>query len=201
VLLFITDVNTYRQSFESRIVEGSSPEDVVETYKIWREILGTYIMPNGHKEINIPGAVRNKLLSYQDPLNPPSPTVLQPACDMMMELMTTTYYQFVENIRASRSSVLSEKPSCVHACSDDEGTDSNDPIPFYRRAHALWGPSRVYRNVRYYNGNTSISKTSVPNTSSSSLDKPESIPDNRSKSRPPLRRTALKWTSSSSSPS
>ncbi len=111
VLLFINDAKAYRQCFESKVVEGASPDDVVDTYTIWREILGTYIMPNGHKEINIPGAVRNKLLSYQDPLNPPSPSVLQPACDMMMELMTTTYYQFAENIKASRLSLVCEKPS------------------------------------------------------------------------------------------
>ncbi len=96
--------------------------------------------------------------------------------------------------------------SSIIACSDDEGSvsssDSNDPIPFYRRAHALWGPSRVYRNVRYYTGNSNTTKTPVPNTSSPSLEKHDSVLDNRStKSKQAIRPTPFKWSSSSSSPS
>lgn len=202
VLLFVNDVNLYRQTFESKIVEGASHEDVLATYTLWREILATYIMPNGHREINIPGAVRCKLLSQDDPLNPPSPRVLHQARDMMMELMTTTFYQFVENVRVSQASAISEKASYKRSCSDDEGSvsssDSNEPLPFYRRAHALWGPSRVYRNVRYYNGNAS--KTSAPKTSIPNDERLDPV-ENQSKPKQPLRRPVLKWSSSSPSSS
>jgi len=201
VLQFTIDVIAYRECFESRIVQGGPlvcDKDVVETYDMWQRILETYVLPNGQKEINIPGAVQNELLAYQDPANPPSPTVLQPAYDMMIELMSGIYYHFVENVRPDSSVMISDNTSCAHTCSDDEGSMSMvsaEILPFYRRTNTLWGPSRVYRNVRCYNGFSN--KTLPPSSEASPLYEKKDPMGKRGNSESSASRPQMRWSSSS----
>lgn len=71
----------------------SSPpnsEDRDYVKMLWRRLMEAYIMPNGPREVNLPGDVRNALLALSDPDSdapPPLPSSLEAAVEKTFELM------------------------------------------------------------------------------------------------------------------
>jgi hypothetical protein len=100
VLQFTTEVESYQWYYDIRTSRGKSLSqgEFLTTLKVmYDQILDTFIVPNSEHEINIPGEVRETLLSQRSLSNPPSPSVFQPACNMMYDLMAGIFIQFLRN--------------------------------------------------------------------------------------------------------
>jgi len=54
---------------------------------LWRKLLDAYIVPNGPREVNLPCSVRDQILSAPNHHTPPPPEVLDPAVNIVYELM------------------------------------------------------------------------------------------------------------------
>lgn len=105
VLQFTTNVMAYRQQYESKPFRDdacSRASHTAATSARWQSLLDTYIRPDAEREINIPSSTRNALLAYQDPRDPPPPSVLQTAYDSMIELMRGVFVQYVESVMPCR---------------------------------------------------------------------------------------------------
>jgi len=160
-LQFTKEVAAYREFYEIKLLQADSlsrAQNIAATNALWQHILQTYVAPSAVREINIPGTVRNELLSHQDPRQPPSPAVLQSANDLVYEMMAGIFAQFVESVRPIGIAVATDKVHCRvrdRNCSEDMRAASMSPegaVPFYRRAHGSWGTNRVYRSIKQYPG-------------------------------------------------
>ncbi|KAI9744742.1 MAG: hypothetical protein M1818_001667 [Claussenomyces sp. TS43310] len=159
VLDFTVAVSEYRRVFELKVFLGhpkQRAENAAVAYGLWQQMMDAYIRPNAPREINIPGTVRTQLLAQRDPGNPPSPDLLQAAYNLMMELMNGVFFQFVESSKSATTVVYKEKPpyertiSSISEKSTQPSLEQEEEaeVPFYKRAHGLWGSSRVYRRIR-----------------------------------------------------
>ncbi|KAH6988702.1 RGS domain-containing protein [Ilyonectria destructans] len=54
---------------------------------LWEGLLGTYILPNGHREINLPSEVRDRLLGFRSSDFLPHPLELDDAVEIVHQLM------------------------------------------------------------------------------------------------------------------
>ncbi|KAI5455780.1 RGS domain-containing protein [Mariannaea sp. PMI_226] len=91
-LQFIQDASRY-QAYYAEIVED---KEIPWAYLIrhydylqdlWEDLLGTYILPSGHREINLPSEVRARLLGLPSSALPPHPSELDDAVKIVLELM------------------------------------------------------------------------------------------------------------------
>ncbi|KAF1990958.1 regulator of G protein signaling superfamily, partial [Aulographum hederae CBS 113979] len=87
-LEFTMDASRYRKHY-NKMISRSSPDGDEATYikGLWQRLMEAYIVPNGAREVNIPGDVRSTLLSFSDNAEPPHPSMLDPAVGKIYELM------------------------------------------------------------------------------------------------------------------
>jgi hypothetical protein len=88
-LEFTLDAERYRAAYTNYLKEqtagsGDSKEHVCA---IWRKIISAYILPHGHREVNIPAHVRDRLLSLATSPVPPDPSELDEAVRIVYELL------------------------------------------------------------------------------------------------------------------
>jgi len=169
-LEFTVDAAAYRRAFESveitRRYATPDHEDIIRLKMLWQRILTTYITPSAPYEINISSNARESLISHYDDSPPPPPETLQPALNMMNELMGGA--MFVEFLQ-SRSHLekrvpieLRKRPSFTI----DIRSKSVDTLGYKRANLVHWntmgergsdqppehkenGVIRVFRNIRW----------------------------------------------------
>ncbi|KAH7302937.1 RGS domain-containing protein [Stachybotrys elegans] len=91
-LQFVQDVSRYRVYY-SKIVGGNQiPRASLRCHydyvqALWEDLLGTYILPNGHREVNLPSEVRDRLLEFRSSDCFPHPSELDGAVEVVHQLM------------------------------------------------------------------------------------------------------------------
>ncbi|KAK3304461.1 uncharacterized protein B0T15DRAFT_558234 [Chaetomium strumarium] len=88
-LEFTLDAERYTAAYLNYLKEraagsGDGKENVCA---IWRKIISAYILPQGHREVNIPAHVRDRLLSLATAPVPPDPSELDEAVRIVYELL------------------------------------------------------------------------------------------------------------------
>ena len=91
-LQFIQEASRYGACYAETVGDGRIPwsssgpgYDNLRT--IWENLLSTYIVPNGYREVNLPSKTRNWLLKSRHPDFIPHPSVLDDAIKAIYELM------------------------------------------------------------------------------------------------------------------
>jgi hypothetical protein len=92
ILQFIQDASRYRACYAEtakgdRIPWSSSGPDYDNLRTLWEDLLSTYVVPNGHREVNLPCEARDWLLEFRHPDIIPHPSVLDDAIKASYELM------------------------------------------------------------------------------------------------------------------
>ncbi|KAM5527716.1 hypothetical protein FOXYSP1_20078 [Fusarium oxysporum f. sp. phaseoli] len=89
---FVQEASRYRAHY-AEIVEGKEiPWEYLRRHynylqELWKDLLGTYILPNGHREVNLPSEIRTRLLGLRSSALPPHPSGLDDAVKTVLELM------------------------------------------------------------------------------------------------------------------
>jgi hypothetical protein len=91
-LEFTMDANRYRKHYNSVAnpkdrQSATSAKDCAYVRKLWQKLLDAYIVPDGPREVNLPCTVRDQILSIPNQRTPPPPEVLDPAVEIVHELM------------------------------------------------------------------------------------------------------------------
>lgn len=92
-LEFTMDAKRYRKHYQSMTSSpgGSpiTPSDESSSYvkMLWQRLMDAYIQPNGPREVNVPGAIREELLGLPTAFLPPHPDNLDTAVHIIHELM------------------------------------------------------------------------------------------------------------------
>lgn len=87
-LEFTMDASRYQRQYEEMMAPGAKTAEGREYVRmLWRRLLDAYIVPNGPREINLPGDVRDQLLSHPYQAAPPSPLLLEAAVKIIYDLM------------------------------------------------------------------------------------------------------------------
>lgn len=80
---------------------------------LWQKLLDAYIAPNGPREVNLPSNVRDRLMSLPSTYSPPDAAELDPAVQIIYELMEeSVLVPFLNSMVISRGGleVLSSSP-------------------------------------------------------------------------------------------
>ncbi|KAH7303715.1 RGS domain-containing protein [Stachybotrys elegans] len=91
-LQFIQDASRYR-AYYAQTVQGdrrrwsSSGPDYDNLRTMWKDLLNTYIVRNGHREVNLPSEARDYLLNLHHPDFIPHPSVLDDAIKASYQLI------------------------------------------------------------------------------------------------------------------
>ncbi|EXK24966.1 hypothetical protein FOMG_18339 [Fusarium oxysporum f. sp. melonis 26406] len=114
-LQFIQDASRYRACY-AEIVEGKKVawEYLRRHYdylqELWEDLLGTYILPNGDREVNLPYEVRARLLGLRSSALPPHPSELDDIIQIVHELMEYSilpgFLKSYESLDQSRGEVV-----------------------------------------------------------------------------------------------
>ncbi|KAF3915925.1 hypothetical protein AA313_de0205189 [Arthrobotrys entomopaga] len=93
-LEFTMDAKRYRKHYQSLMTEspGGSPITPPEESRkyvkmLWQRLMDAYIQPNGPREVNVPGTIREELLGLPTTFLPPHPDSLDSAVNIIHELM------------------------------------------------------------------------------------------------------------------
>ncbi|KAI5809558.1 RGS domain-containing protein [Peziza echinospora] len=92
-LEFTMDASRYRKHFNSLTPIGSASsvghdtESCQYVRMLWQKLLDAYIAPNGPREVNLPHGIRETLLNTPNHTMPPPPESLDPAVNIIYELM------------------------------------------------------------------------------------------------------------------
>jgi hypothetical protein len=88
-LEFTMDADRYRSVYSNFLREQAAGyadgADYVCSH--WQKIINAYILPYGHREVNLPAHVRDRLLSLPSTPVPPDPSELDEAVRIVYELM------------------------------------------------------------------------------------------------------------------
>ncbi|KAH7115476.1 RGS domain-containing protein [Dactylonectria estremocensis] len=68
---------------------------------LWKGLLGAYILPNGHREVNLPSKVRDRLLVFRSSDFLPHPSELDDALEIIHQLMEDSILPGFLNSRVS----------------------------------------------------------------------------------------------------
>nr|CEG03864.1 unnamed protein product [Fusarium acuminatum CS5907] len=78
--------------------------------ELWEDLLGTYILPNGDREVNLPCEVRTRLLGLRSSALPPHPSELDNVVRIVLELMEDSilpgFLKSYESLDQSRGGVV-----------------------------------------------------------------------------------------------
>ena len=92
-LEFTMDSKRYRDHYENlaqahnQLSPSRANEEADYIRMLWQKLLDAYIIPNGPREVNLPSAVRDRLLSLDCRTAIPDPAELDPAAKIIFELM------------------------------------------------------------------------------------------------------------------
>ncbi|KAK4120775.1 regulator of G protein signaling superfamily [Parathielavia appendiculata] len=88
-LEFTMDADRYRSVYSNFLREQAAGYGDGADYVCshWQKIINAYIVPYGHREVNLPAHVRDRLLSLPATPVPPHPTELDEAVRIVYELM------------------------------------------------------------------------------------------------------------------
>lgn len=88
-LEFTMDADRYRTAYSDFLREqAAGHRDANErACAVWQKIINAYILPYGHREVNLPAHVRDRLLSLPACPSPPNPSELDEAVRIVYELM------------------------------------------------------------------------------------------------------------------
>jgi len=91
-LEFTMDASRYRKHFNSLHPANGGPmtpdsDSCQYVRMLWQRLLDAYIAPNGPREVNLPSGIRENLLNIPNQRTPPPPESLDPAVNIIYELM------------------------------------------------------------------------------------------------------------------
>ncbi|EGU73350.1 hypothetical protein FOPG_19657 [Fusarium oxysporum f. sp. conglutinans race 2 54008] len=91
-LQFTQDASRYRAHYAEIVEDKEIPWEYLRRHydylqELWEDLLGTYILPGGHREVNLPSEVRARLLGLRSSALPPHPSELDEAVKLILELM------------------------------------------------------------------------------------------------------------------
>jgi hypothetical protein len=91
-LQFIQDASRYRACYAEIVEDKKVPWEYLRRHydylqELWEDLLGTYILPNGSREVNLPSEVKARLLRLRSSALPPHPSELDDAVQIVLELM------------------------------------------------------------------------------------------------------------------
>ncbi|AEO63727.1 cfb81196-3562-4da5-b705-50625ed41a08 [Thermothielavioides terrestris] len=106
-LEFTLDADRYRTAYSDFVREQAAGygEAGERACAVWQKIINAYILPYGHREVNLPAHVRDRLLSLPATPQPPDPSELDEAVRIVYELMNDSV---LGPFRASVSAQLEE---------------------------------------------------------------------------------------------
>jgi hypothetical protein len=89
---FIQDALRYQAHYAEIVEHEEVPWEYLRRHydylqELWEDLLGTYILPNGHREVNLPSEIRTRLLGIRSSALPPYPSGLDDAVKTVLELM------------------------------------------------------------------------------------------------------------------
>ncbi|KAF4637337.1 hypothetical protein G7Y89_g756 [Cudoniella acicularis] len=108
-------VNTHRSMLSSTADFARSPGEhstaAMEPKRLYGKLLDAYIVPNGHREVNLPSNVRDRLVSLPCEYAPPDPSELDPAVKIIFELMDeSVLVPFLNSVGPPRSTDSHSSP-------------------------------------------------------------------------------------------
>ncbi|KFY31872.1 hypothetical protein V493_00723 [Pseudogymnoascus sp. VKM F-4281 (FW-2241)] len=113
-LEFTMDATRYRKQYETLLANCEektimpSAEEYEYVRMLWQKLLDTYITQDSPREINLPGDVRDHLLSSPNHFRPPSPPQLDTALGVVYELMEeSVLVPFLNSVSPSSSTYTS----------------------------------------------------------------------------------------------
>jgi len=91
-LEFTMDASRYRRHFNSLYPANGAPitpgsDSCQYVWMLWQRLLDAYIAPDGPREVNLPSGIRENLLNIPNQRTPPPPESLDPAVNIIYELM------------------------------------------------------------------------------------------------------------------
>jgi hypothetical protein len=91
-LQFIQDASRYRACYAEIVEDKEIPWAYLRRHydylqELWEDLLGTYILPSGQREVNLPSEVRARLIGLRSSALPPHPSELDEAVKVILELM------------------------------------------------------------------------------------------------------------------
>ncbi|KAL2160313.1 hypothetical protein VTH06DRAFT_1486 [Thermothelomyces fergusii] len=90
-LEFTMDADRYSAAYSNLVrrerASSGSGESNEYVASLWKKIMNAYIIPSGHREVNLPAHVRDRLLSLSYTPVPPDPSELDEAVRIVYELM------------------------------------------------------------------------------------------------------------------
>ncbi|KAH6988734.1 RGS domain-containing protein [Ilyonectria destructans] len=91
-LQFVQDASRYRVCYAEIVGGNRIPRASLRCHydylqALWEGLLGTYIRPNGHREVNLPSEVSDRLLGFRSSDFLPHPSELDDAVEIVHQLM------------------------------------------------------------------------------------------------------------------
>ncbi|TGZ80328.1 regulator of G protein signaling superfamily [Ascodesmis nigricans] len=168
-LEFTMDASRYRKHYNAVVGSSAAPvsedsKDCAFVRKLWKKLLDAYIVPNGPREVNLPCSIRDKLLSIPNCRTPPPPESLDPAVNIIHELMQESV--LVPFLAESQSSNQFPSNSDHHHGSWDPSSSSSYSTPPCQNSSL--SSSSGYFSQPYSSTNQSPSNNALVTPSSSS---------------------------------
>lgn len=109
-LEFTMDAKRYKEHFDvlmqthAQLSPARANDEANYIRMLWQKLLDAYITPNGPREVNLPGHVRDRLLSLPYKTTVPDAAELEPAAQIIFELMDeSVLVPFLNSVAPSRA--------------------------------------------------------------------------------------------------